>query len=158
MRITISALAVAIALAGCEQAAKPAGNPIAELRAADSALQEALVAKDLEKITAFYADNAVMLPTAEPMIEGKPAIRDEWQHILAIPDFSNAAQLRGADVSTAGDLGYTWGTYRSKMMGEDGKPVEEPGKFLTVWKRGADGGWKVVMDTYNTDVPPPDHK
>ena len=50
------------------------------------------------------------------------------------------------------------GTYTSQLMGEDGKLVAEPGKWLSVWKKQADGSWKVVVDTYNTDIKPPDHK
>lgn len=50
------------------------------------------------------------------------------------------------------------GSYTSRMMGEGGKPVDEPGKWLTVWKKQPDGAWRIVMDTYNTDIPPPDHK
>jgi ketosteroid isomerase-like protein len=43
------------------------------------------------------------------------------------------------------------------MMGENGKPVEEPGKFVTVWRRESDGKWRIVLDTYNTDIMPPVH-
>jgi ketosteroid isomerase-like protein len=60
-------------------------------------------------------------------------------------------------VKVSGDLAYTYGVYRSKMMGEDGKPVEEPGKFVTVWHREPDRKWRIVLDTYNTDIMPPVH-
>ena len=147
---------LAIGIVACAQNAPKHEAALAEVRAADAAITQAVTAKNLDAIVMHYADDAVLMPTAEPMIEGKAAIREEWEHILAIPDFSSQTTMRDAKVS--GDLAYTYGTYNARMMGEDGKPVEEPGKFVSIWRRGQDGKWRIVVDTYNTDVPPPDHK
>ena len=100
-----------------------AGDPLAGLKAADAEMQKAVVDRDVEKIVALYADDAVMLPAAEPTINGKAAIRAEWQHILAIPDFENTSTLVAAETSAGGDLGYTTGTYLSRMRGENGEMV-----------------------------------
>lgn len=131
---------------------------LVSLRAADASMQEAVTARDLEAILAHYADDAVLLPAAEPKVEGRAALRAEWQHVLAIPGFSSVSALSHAEVSAAGDLGYTYGTYSTRMLGEDGQPVTEPGKWLAVWRRQPDGAWRIVVETYNTDVPPPDHQ
>jgi len=93
------------------------------------------------------------MPTAEPALRGKPAIAEEWKHILAIPAFHNQSKLEGVEIAQAGDLAYTWGSYRSRLMGEDGKITTEPGKWLTVWKKQPDGSWRIAVDTYNTDIP-----
>ena len=50
-----------------------------------------------------------------------------------------------ADVSRSGDLGYTYGMYQKKLA--DGK--EETGNIVHVWKRQADGKWKVVIEVIN---------
>jgi len=34
------------------------------------------------------------------------------------------------------------------------QPVVDNGKYLTVWKKQADGSWKVLFDMFNTDMPP----
>jgi ketosteroid isomerase-like protein len=34
-----------------------------------------------------------------------------------------------------------------------GKPVNDRGKFLEVWKKQADGKWKCTMDIWNSDLP-----
>ena len=154
-----SVLAILSILAGCNRA--PANDSTADViavRAADSALQQAIEARDLDRIVAFYADDALLLPTAEPLISGKAAIREEWTHLLAIPEYQSKATLSRVDVSADGTLAYTMGTYQAIMQGEDGKPVTEPGKYVSVWKKQSDGGWRIVVDTYNTDIPPPDHK
>ena len=128
------------------------------LRAWDAALQQAVSARDLHAIVAFYADDAVLLPAAEPAVSGKSAIREEWHHILSIPDFASKSALTHLDIAASGDLGYTAGTYVATLRGEDGNIVTEPGKWVSVWKRQGDGTWRIVVDTYNTDIPPPDHK
>ena len=152
-------LSVALMLSSCTHTSSVvSGSGVDAIRDSDAALSRAVEDKNLDAIMAFYADDAVLLPTAEPIIVGKSAIREEWRHILAIPDLQNKPVLTKIDVSIGGDMAYSMGTYMATMLGEDGKPVAEPGKWLSVWKRQTDGKWLVVVDTYNTDIPPPDHK
>jgi ketosteroid isomerase-like protein len=55
----------------------------------------------------------------------------------------------GADVSSTGDLGYTYGTFEFSSTGKDGKPQVEHGKYTSIWKKQGDGSWKVVLDMGN---------
>ncbi len=50
-----------------------------------------------------------------------------------------------ADVSMAGDLGYTTGPWEFRPNGPDDKPVAF-GQYFTIWKRQSDGSWKAVLD------------
>lgn len=148
----------AVALAACSNQTETGGDPAAELRATDQQLSRAVAAKDAARIANFYAADAVLMPTAEPIVTGKEAIRKEWEHVVAIPAFETSGKLEAVEVSASGDLGFTRGSYNAKMMGEDGRITNEPGKWITVWKRLPGGQWLIVADTYNTDIPPPDHK
>jgi ketosteroid isomerase-like protein len=58
-----------------------------------------------------------------------------------------------ADVSSAGEMGYTTGPweYREKSLSD--KPVAH-GQFVTVWKRQSDGTWKVAVDLGTVNPPP----
>lgn len=158
--LTLCCAFLALSLAACTQATAPATDDSAllSLRDADAAVQKAVAARDLDAIAAFYTEDALLLPTAEPLIVGRSAIRDEWAHILAIPNFHNKSSLMKVEVAKSGELGYTMGTYLATMMGEDGKDVPEPGKWVSIWKKQPDGTWRIAIDTYNTDVKPPDHK
>lgn len=56
----------------------------------------------------------------------------------------NWAPIYG-DISQAGDLGYTTGPYTI----EDHSPAKRPtrhGMYSSVWKKQADGSWKVLLD------------
>jgi ketosteroid isomerase-like protein len=50
----------------------------------------------------------------------------------------------GVDISSAGDLGYTHGTYEFSAIGKDRESVVDRGKYTSIWKRQKDGGWKVL--------------
>lgn len=141
-----------------ERASAPTHAAADSLRALDRELQAAVARKDIDRIMSFYDDDAVLLPAAKPAIRGREAIRSEWTQILAIPGFENQGTLTSLELSSSADLAYTTGSYLAQMRGEDGTTVREPGKWVTVWKRRQSGAWRIVLDTYNTDVPPPDHK
>jgi len=50
------------------------------------------------------------------------------------------------DVSASGDLAYTYGSYTSKILANDGNVSDGSGTFHTVWKRQSNGEWKFVWD------------
>ena len=50
-----------------------------------------------------------------------------------------------ADVSRAGDLGYTTGPWEFRPNGPDDQPVAF-GQYFTIWKKQGDGSWKAVLD------------
>ncbi len=61
-----------------------------------------------------------------------------------------------ADVARADDMGYTTGPWEFRPKSLDEKPVAF-GHFVTVWKRQADGKWKVAVDLgIGHPEPPPE--
>jgi ketosteroid isomerase-like protein len=42
------------------------------------------------------------------------------------------------------DLAYGTGSYSMTMTGPDKEPATEMGHYVVVWRKGADGAWKVV--------------
>ena len=50
-----------------------------------------------------------------------------------------------ADVSRAGDMGWTTGPFEYREKPTDEKPADT-GHFFTVWRRQPDGSWKWVLD------------
>lgn len=58
-----------------------------------------------------------------------------------------------ADVSTSGDLGYSYGLY--EMRDKAASSVTETGNYMRVWKR-VNGAWKLILDV--TDPHPPEKR
>lgn len=155
-RCIVIALA-ALTTAACNGSHLGRGDAESAIKKADESLQQAVARGDLERIASFYADDAVLLPTAEPIVTGKDAIRAEWKHVLGIPGMENVSALKHIDVSDSGDMGYSRGTYTSRVVGPKGEPLTEPGKWVSIWKKQSDGQWRIVVDIYNTDIMPPVH-
>ena len=56
-----------------------------------------------------------------------------------------------------GTLALTRGPYRMITTGDDGNRTEHWGTFNSVWRKQADGSWKIVFDAGSApDETPPD--
>jgi len=91
-----------------------------------------------EAFLTFLSDDAIVFHP-EP-IKGKPLYAEKpdtpglliWKPIFA-------------DVSIAGDLGYTTGPFEFRKDAKKKEP-DGYGHYVTVWKRQNDGKWRVVID------------
>jgi len=114
------------------------------------------VEKEFEKMAAekgiaeafyFYADeNAVIKRENDSLIKGRENIRKYY-----LGDFYKNASVKWSpdyvDVSSNGDMAYTYGNYIWQSSADStGKISEYRGVFHTVWKKQADGTWKYVWD------------
>jgi ketosteroid isomerase-like protein len=124
-----------------------------ELRTADVAWLKVYRAKDLEKSVAFCDEEASMLVPNAPMATGKEAITKMIARGFALKDYELTWQPNRVGVAQSGDLGYTSGTYDFSFKDASGKIVSDKGKYLMVWKKQADGEWKVLLDMNNSDLP-----
>jgi ketosteroid isomerase-like protein len=87
-----------------------------------------------------------------PIVTRRAAVREAIAKDFAAEDLT--WHSNNASAARAGDLAYTSGVYQSKLKGASGKGSVDKGKYLTVWKKQADGSWKVLFDIFNTDLPP----
>jgi ketosteroid isomerase-like protein len=115
----------------------------------DDDWSNAAVARDVEKVASFYAEDAVAYPPNEPAAVGKAAAKKVWATYFSDPTFNISWKTRHAEVT--GDIGYTAGTYEDSLKGPDGKTVNEKGKYLCVWRKQKDGSWKAIHDIWNAD-------
>ena len=125
------------------------------IRETDIAWSKVGAAKDLERMLAFFTDDASELSPNAPMATGKEALRKAWSAYFATPGFAISWQPTKVEASRGSDLGYSMGTYELTTHDPTGKPITDRGKYVTVWKKQADGTWKVVADIFNSDLPAP---
>ncbi len=114
---------------------------------------KAAEAKDVERMVALYSDDASVLPPNAPPATGKEAIRKLWSQMVESPGFAGSAQTTKLELSRAGDLAYSVGTYVLKKIDLQGNPSTDRGKWVLVCKKQPDGNWKVVLDIWNSDGP-----
>lgn len=111
-----------------------------------------IVTKDPAKFAQYYADDATVLLPNEPIIKGISDIKSVLTTMLQDKNFALTFQSDKVEVS--GDLGYSQGAYSMTMSDpKTGNPATDKGKYLTVWKKQADGNWKAIEDMNNSDLP-----
>ncbi len=96
-----------------------------------------------EAFIEFAADSAVL--NRRGVVKGKKAISDFYDNNLA-PNTSLTWKPEFVDVSSSGDLGYTYGPFTYTSFDSLGNKRETNGIFHTVWKKQKDGSWKYVYD------------
>jgi len=113
-------------------------------------------AKDIEKVVAHYADNAVLMAPGMPAVSGRDAIRKMLKEMLADPALSLKFQASRVEVSSSGDLGFTQGSYQMTMTDPASKQaIHDHGSYVTTYRKQADGSWKAIADIACSELPPP---
>jgi uncharacterized protein (TIGR02246 family) len=113
-----------------------------------------VVNKDADKFVSYFAEDASGLYPGAGILNGKAAIKAAFAPYFADPNFSLTFQSTRAMASKGGDMVYSQGTYTMTMTNpKTKKPMTDKGKYLTVYTKQADGSWKAVADTFNSDSP-----
>ena len=116
---------------------------------ADTDFCRAAAARGAEGFVSFFAPDASILPAKSSVVTGIDALREVYRKVWATPGFSLAWKPLKAEMARSGDLGYTFGTYERKYRNAAGETVAETGKYMTIWKKQADGSWKAAVDMGN---------
>jgi ketosteroid isomerase-like protein len=155
-RAPLLAAGLAISLAACQRAPADQSASAAEaVRAADIAWEKAFSGRDTSAAVAVVEPNGSVLPPNAPIATGPQAIRALFAGFYAMPGMSIHWQPTKVEAARSGDLAYSAGTYELTFNDPKGKPVTDHGKYATVWRKQADGSWKVVVDVFNSDLPLP---
>ena len=129
---------------------------VTALKDTEAAWVKDAATKDVDKWVAHYTDDASVLLPNTPILTGKAAIRAGMSPIMSDPNFAVTFGATKIDVAKSGDLAYTQGPYSLTVTNPRTKAPEiEKGKYLTVFRKQADGTWKSVEDTFMSDTPPP---
>jgi uncharacterized protein (TIGR02246 family) len=123
------------------------------LRDADAQWSAAAGTKDLDKTVSYYADDAIVMPPNASAATTKDAIRSAWKEMLTAPGAAISWKATKVEVAKAGDLAYVSGTYEETTTDTSGRSVKDHGKYVEIFKKQADGTWKVVADIWNSDLP-----
>jgi len=111
--------------------------------------------RDLDRSVSYMADDAMMFPPASAPVVGKAAIRDYMASGFATPGFSVTWEPEEVVVADGGDLAYTHARSVYTVPGPDGTIHTVHAKGVAIWRKGADGDWRCIVDIWN-EAPPPD--
>ena len=125
-----------------------------ELRARTAAFSRAIVAASgsgwppeaVARIADFYAVDTVNFPPRGAPLRGRAALAAYWSRSAERRMLSHSAIAERIDVS--GNLATEWGTLSVTSQQGDAAPVQVTATYVTIWKRGEDGVWRKLMDTW----------
>ena len=124
----------------------------ASIGQAASAFSRALESGDAEGMAAQYVDDATLVPPNGRLVEGRPAILVYWTP--KNPEFRTLEHSLTTDkLEITGDVAVEVGTWRQRSQLREEDPREAAGRYVVVWRRLADGSWKMQYDTWTAPFP-----
>jgi uncharacterized protein (TIGR02246 family) len=106
---------------------------------------------DAAGVAALYTENAVTQPPNSEAVRGREDIQRFMQDGFAVG--LKDLDLTTVSVEGSGDTAYEIGTYTIKNAPRGKAAMTDSGKYMAVWKRGADGEWKLYADIWNSSLP-----
>jgi ketosteroid isomerase-like protein len=108
-----------------------------------------------EKLLSLYTEDAISMPSYQPIHDGIAAIRKANDEMAKTGVKYNSFAPTTLKVTANGNQITEIGTYKISMsMPNMDKPIEDQGKYLTIWEKQKDGSLKVKVEIWNSDVDP----
>ncbi len=152
----LGALVICLAAAGGIWAMggwDPAAFPSA-VEKLNKAYSDAMNAGDVTAYMAAWDADGVQMPPDAPMVVGKANITTGMQALFSAVDVSNFVINMQEAVQLGPGFAYSRGTYSYTAVAKSGgSATTYDGKFSTLWKKQADGSWKISRDCFNSNVP-----
>jgi ketosteroid isomerase-like protein len=99
--------------------------------------------KRVEAATALYAPDAAFIRPDGARVKGSAAIRRLYEKVTST--FDSNLNFLSERVEISGDLAYDSGTYTETLVTRTThKSILSKGSYLTIYRRGKDGNWKIV--------------
>jgi len=151
MKRTVASLfvaAIATALIAAEQDNKNETVPADTRKAIEKGNAQWVDAwdkADALSIASLFAKDGVLLSQNGKSFKGQEQILDHLKPVMEGAGKGVKATIGVVNVWLDGETAYETGKYTYQYQ-EKGKPVTEAGRYVTIWKRQADGSWKIIMD------------
>jgi uncharacterized protein (TIGR02246 family) len=129
-----------------------AGAARQAIDSANARFADAMKRGDTTAMASNYSDDAIVMMPGVEAWRGRDAVRKGFAGFVSqapVKEFTGKTD----DVMVAGDVAVETGTYEMTLQPKGGKEIKDKGKYLTIWKRQADGSWKIVRDINNSDAP-----
>jgi ketosteroid isomerase-like protein len=117
-----------------------------EIREAERAFDSLSQVAGIQQAFVTFAAEDVTVLRNNNLIHGKSALKDYFISNTKAENVSLTWKPDFVDVSSSGDLGYTYGKYVYTATDSVGNTQTSEGFFHTVWKRQPDGTWKFIWD------------
>ncbi len=126
----------------------------ADLRALLQDVEEKWNTADLDGVLTHYADDVVLMPPDRDEIVGKDALRLFWDAFMEANTGTWKPTIEHVEVS--GDLAFArLGFVETATPKAGGEAVTDVGKSVSIYRRGADGSWRTILEIWNVHATAP---
>lgn len=102
---------------------------------------------DYRSMAAAYTADARLFAEGAPVVEGRPAIEEFWRQGCERGRLAGMKRsIQFHEACSSGDLGYSQTTVTLQI---GGNPAEIVIRGVCVWRREADGIWRITHDISN---------
>jgi uncharacterized protein (TIGR02246 family) len=108
----------------------------------------ALNAKDATAAAALYAEDAVLIPPGEALVQGRGAIEEYWRGAIESGGVRDVS-VETMDARSSGSLGYETGSFVLTVNGPNGEAVTDKGRYVELLRRQPDGRWLSTHGIWN---------
>jgi ketosteroid isomerase-like protein len=114
----------------------------------------AMNAGDADLWISLWDQNGVQMPPNAPAVYGRQVIKERIRKGYQSTDYKEFT-INLEETQVAGDWGFARGTYSLSLTPRaGGDTLFYEGKYLTIFKKQADGSWKIFRDCFNSNAPP----
>jgi ketosteroid isomerase-like protein len=113
-----------------------------EIDAVNRAFEDAVRKRDMERLSALYTPDAIVMPPDAPFVKGRDSIKQFWGSAIQQLGVKEA-RLNTVDLEIAGDIANEVG--EAILTLESGAFI---GKYVVVWKK-VGGQWRLHRDIWN---------
>lgn len=156
MRYTRTSLAMtalaAIGIAVIAPTASSQSKDEQAIRALSYQWQQDIAARNLDRIVALHAPDAIVMMSHSPMATGTTAIRGAWDEGLKTPGLDLHWTPTKIEVVSP-TVATEYGTYTESFDTPNGKG-HDAGNYVTIWHK-INGKWRVALDAPVTTMPLP---
>jgi uncharacterized protein (TIGR02246 family) len=153
-RINKFALAAGLLLIGVSGSAQAQTGEKTAIRSLLSSYEAALNASNTAAVMPLYADDAVFMPPNNQPAVGAAAVRQAYDAVF------KAIKLNlKFTVAEVVQVAPNWAFARTNSAGTltvnaNGAKIAEANQELFIFKKGADGAWKIARYSFSTTNPP----
>jgi uncharacterized protein (TIGR02246 family) len=112
---------------------------------------EAFNRGDITAVATMYDTGAVVLAPNAPVMRGRQNIEALWNG--ARQQGFRTLNLTVNSVESIGNHAIELGSYTLVIQPPGQAEVTDRGKYMVLWRRQADGSWKLYRDMFNTSMP-----
>lgn len=121
-----------------------------DVEAGEQRWLECMNGGDAAGVAAVYTTDARLMAPNMDILSGRDAIEAFCKEFTAL-DAKLSFDL--LTVHELGDVCVAVGTYDMQVRPPGMDPQKDRGKYIEVWRRDADGQWRIFEDMFNSSLP-----